>query len=89
MCIFKKEYKNSFQSITEADVLIYSPTILSGLLFDVPNHFHKIFGIKYPDVATQRDFFQMLARVRKLNNNVISILIVNLYKKNEYFFDRP
>ena len=60
----------------EADVVLYSPTIEAGVNFDCA-HFYKIYGI-----VSSGSTSQMLARIRKVEDNNILIL-------NESLNDRP
>ena len=64
------------------DVLIYSPTIESGVNFDII-HFDKMYGILCNQSTSQRSYLRMLARIRKLNNNEITILSDKMFKLNE------
>lgn len=83
----EEHFKDVDKYFSEADILIYSPTVLSGLSYDVPNHFYKIFGIIYPDVATQRDYFQMQGRIRHVESSKITILNAdNLQIKDSAFY---
>ena len=65
----------------EADVVIYSPTIEAGVNFDVDGHFYKIYGILSCLSTSQRAFYQMLSRIRKVEDKNILIL-------NETMIDR-
>lgn len=87
----KTELSNVLKNWVELDVLIYSPTIESGVNFDIP-HFDKIFGVVSSGCNSQRAFCQMLSRVRKITDNNIVILAtrlnyVELKKSNIYTFD--
>jgi hypothetical protein len=87
----KTELSNVLKNWVELDVLIYSPTIESGVNFDLP-HFDKIFGVVSSGCNSQRAFCQMLSRVRKITDNNITILAsrlnyVELKKSNIYTFD--
>lgn len=76
----KKDFKNVGEVWSTADVLIYSPTCESGVNFDVM-HFNKMYGIFSKKSTSPRAFFQMLSRVRKIENNDIYIL-------NEHFMEK-
>jgi hypothetical protein len=88
----KKDLVNVKKEWVKLDVLIYSPTIESGVNFDI-NHFDKIYGIVGQGCNSQRAFCQMLSRVRKLTINKILVYAqnVNYYKginpKCYYTFD--
>ena len=70
-----RHFKDVDTYFSQADVLIYSPTISAGVSYDIPNHYNKIFGILYAESGpSQRDFTQMLARVRKIDDSVITLL---------------
>jgi hypothetical protein len=71
------------------DVLIFSPTITSGVSFDM-KHFDKLFGVICDMSCSPRDFHQMLKRVRKINDK--DVLIYNLskfqYHKTSYNYNQ-
>ena len=52
-------------------MVIYSPTIEAGVSFDKV-HFHILYGIMC-NSCTVLAFFQMMARVRQINNDVFYI----------------
>ena len=60
---------------TNADLLLYSPTIESGVNFD-KEHFDKIYGVICGGSTSQRAFIQMLSRVRKIK--CIDIVLLNI-----------
>jgi len=70
----RKDLKNVNEEWIKKDVVIYSPTITAGVSFDVENHFYKIFGVISCGSCCQRDFLQMLARIRNPIENKITIL---------------
>ena len=71
----------------ECNVLIYSPTISSGVSFDVP-HFHKLFGVIANMSCSERDFHQMLRRIRKIEDTEILIFNYSLLKvKDKMFYE--
>ncbi len=70
----KKELKNIHENIIKYDIFIYSPTIEAGLYIDLTNTFNKLFFILSYGSCSQSAFLQMTARIRKLNNNNITIL---------------
>lgn len=78
---------------SECDILIYSPTIESGVNFDMV-HFDKMYGIICLHSTSQRAFCQMLSRVRKIKDTTITILNANanlilnpITDKNKYNYD--
>lgn len=87
----KNELKNVLQNWVKLDVLIYSPTIESGVNFDIV-HFDKIYGIVSSGCNSQRAFCQMLSRVRKVKDRNITLWCPQLQynkinKNNIYTFD--
>ena len=87
----KNELSNVLENWVKLDVLIYSPTIESGVNFDI-NHFDKIFGVVSSGCNSQRAFCQMLSRVRKVKDKNITLWCSQLeyrqvYKKSIYTFD--
>jgi hypothetical protein len=85
-CLKKHHLSNVSEHWSQADVIIYSPTIEAGVNFDVPGHFNKIYGILSCQSTSQRAFFQMLSRVRKVSNNQITILNNITYSDNKDFW---
>jgi hypothetical protein len=81
-CLKKHHLSNVSEHWSQADVIIYSPTIEAGVNFDVPGHFNKIYGILSCQSTSQRAFFQMLSRFRKVSNNQITILNNITYSDN-------
>ena len=67
------QLKNVNKYWAQADVIIYSPSIESGINFDVP-HFNRLFGLFSNMSSSQRGFLQMINRVRKIKNPKITIL---------------
>ena len=63
----KLDISNILDKWSNADVVIYSPTIEAGVSFDRV-HFDRLYGIMCKS-CTVLAFFQMMARVRKFNNN--------------------
>jgi hypothetical protein len=85
--------ENDLKNVKESwlcDVLIYSPTIESGVNFDVQDHFNKIYAIVCSKSTSPRGFFQMLNRCRKISDNNVMILNQSLKfydTKNFYKYD--
>jgi len=77
----KAELKQITKIWAKLDVIIYTPTIEAGVSFDV-ERFDIIFGIIADGVASQRSYFQMMARVRKIKDNNIYLLNMNNCKIN-------
>ena len=69
----KKKLRGVDNEWKDANVLIYSPTISAGVSFD-KQHFHKIFGVICSKSCSERDYHQMLRRVRKIEDDTILIL---------------
>jgi len=69
----KEDFKKVLEKWSKCDVLIYSPTVESGVNFDM-KYFDKMYGIINDRSTTPRAFFQMLARVRKFESNDVLIL---------------
>jgi len=68
-------------------LIIYSPTIESGVDFNVEGHIDKLYGILSNNSTSQRAFMQMLARCRKIKNNKINILLNDLpYYENSCLY---
>lgn len=87
----KDDLKNVLENWTKLDVLIYSPTIESGVNFDI-EHFDKIYGIISSGCNSQRAFCQMLSRVRKIKDSNITLWgnkigYNKINKYNIYTFD--
>lgn len=67
---------------SELDVLIYSPTISAGVSFD-KLHFDIMFGVICDKSCTERDYHQMLRRVRKIKSDNILILNYSSFQIDE------
>jgi hypothetical protein len=59
----------------DCDLLIYSPSVESGVDFNIVNYFYKCYATISNQSTSSRAFFQMLNRVRYYENNNINILI--------------
>ncbi len=68
-------------------LIIYSPSIESGVDYNFDNHIDKIYGILSSKSTSQRAFMQMLSRCRKVKNKEINILLNNLpfYENSCYY----
>ena len=69
----KKQLEKVNEEWILCDIVIYTPTIEAGVNFDII-HFDNIFGIIADGSCSQRAYFQMLARVRKISDLEIVIL---------------
>ena len=78
------QLKNVNKFWLQADVIIYSPSIESGINFDIP-HFNKLFGLFSNMSSSQRGFLQMINRVRKIQNPKITILNEKIFKLNDIY----
>ena len=65
--------------------VITTPTIEAGVSYDVPNHLNIFSGITSSEVCSQRSFFQMLARVRMIEDKEIILLNLSNFKINNCF----
>ena len=83
----RKDLKNVNEEWIKKDVVIYSPTITAGVSFDVENHFYKIFGVISCGSCCQRDFLQMLARIRNPIENKITVLNDGIKGSLKCFFN--
>ena len=77
----KAELINIKQKWDTYDVIIFTPTIEAGVSFD-KERYDVIFGIISDGVASQRSYFQMMARVRKIKDNDIYLGNFNNCKIN-------
>ena len=80
--IEKQKLRNVDNEWSQINVLIYSPTITAGVSFD-RQHFHKMFGVISKKSCTERDFHQMMRRVRKIEDPIIPILNYSAFKLND------
>ena len=68
----KDDLKN-VKELWKVDVIIYSGTVESGVNFDV-DWFDRMYGLVCNKSSSPRAFMQMMARIRKLKNDNITIL---------------
>lgn len=59
----------------KCDLLIYSPSVESGVDFNIMNYFYKCYATLSHQSTSYRAFFQMLNRVRYFENNEIYCLM--------------
>jgi hypothetical protein len=81
----KEHFKNVSKYWAEADIIIYSPTVESGVNFNM-EHINSIYGIFSTCSCSQRSFFQMLARTRQTKNNNILIYSSSIPEKTSADF---
>jgi len=77
----EEDMKNIASVWSKLNCVITTPTIEAGVSFDAP-HFHKIYAVICEGSCSQRSFFQMLARVRKVEEMEIIILNKSDFKLN-------
>jgi len=82
----RKDLKNVNEEWLKRDIVIYSPTITAGVSFDIEKHFYKIFAVISSGSCCQRDFLQMLARIRNPIENKITIFNDGITGKLKCFF---
>jgi hypothetical protein len=71
----KNVLKNVNENWGSCDLLIYSPSVESGVDFNIKNYFHKCYATISNHSTSYRAFFQMLNRVRYYKDNNINVLI--------------
>lgn len=59
----------------KCDLLIYSPSVESGVDFNIVNYFYRCYATISNQSTSARAFFQMLNRVRHYENNEITVLV--------------
>ena len=82
----RKDLKNVNEEWVKKDIVIYSPTITAGVSFDIEKHFYKIFSVISCGSCCQRDFLQMLARIRNPIENKITVFNDGIKGKLKCFF---
>lgn len=87
----KEILKRVNEEWAKCDLLIYSPSVESGVDFNIENYFYKCYAILNAQSTTYRAFNQMLNRVRYYESNEVLCLMPHTmsYKVNEilYRFD--
>lgn len=80
----KDELENVNEFWVKYQVVLYSPTIESGVDFNV-EHFDRIYAViaDGPLTCSQRSFLQMIGRIRKIKNYVIPCLYYNIPMPND------
>jgi hypothetical protein len=81
----KNDLKDVIGIWSKCDVLIYSPSIESGVSFDL-EYFDNMYGIITNKSTSPRAFMQMLNRIRKIKNTTIKILneVFNMTNMSDY-----
>lgn len=83
-----RDAKNVTEAWASCDAVLYSPTYESGVNFDVPGHFEKVYGILATESTTQGAFYQMINRVRHHKDKVIRTFKGNIpdgYTCNDFW----
>ena len=66
------------EMFTNRSLVAYSPTLGSGVDYNVPNHFNRLYGYMCGGSVCARDFCQMLFRIRHIVNKKVIIYAKNL-----------
>ena len=66
------------EMFSNRSLVAYSPTLGSGVDYNVPNHFNKLYGYMCGGSVCARDFCQMLFRIRHIVNKKVIIYAKNL-----------
>ena len=79
-----KEYdmKNILEEWSKLDCVLSTPTIEAGVSYDC-ERFDKIYGVISDGSCSQRSYFQMMARIRKIKDKEIIILNNSNMKNNK------
>jgi hypothetical protein len=80
--IKETDMKTILDTWSDLDCVITTPTIEAGVSYDC-ERFDKIYGVISENSCSQRSFFQMLARVRKIKDKEIIILNYSNFRLNE------
>lgn len=83
-----KEYlKDVNKTWLNSDILIYTPSIESGIDFNI-EHFDNLYIYLAQNSTSARGLLQMVSRVRKYKNNEVNVFLNNFkYKTNANFFN--
>ena len=81
----KEILKDVNKEWSDCDLLIYSPSVESGVDYNVMNKFYKCYAVITQKSTSDRAFCQMLNRVRYyIDNNVLCLMPLNMeWKINE------
>ena len=81
----KNELKNINEYWAKFRIVIYTPTVKSGVNCDI-DHFDNIYVILSPKSTSQRGCLKMASRVRNIKNNNILVYLNNMpYNEHENF----
>ena len=69
---------------SQYQIVIYTPCVESGVNYDI-SHFDSIFCVMSCGSTSQRGLFQMLNRVRKIEDNNINVFLNNIPANTECF----
>jgi hypothetical protein len=81
----KELLKNVEGNWIKYDMIIYSPSVQSGVSFDIP-HFDKMFVVLSSKSCSARDLNQMCHRVRQFMNNNIDVYLNGLPFREKVVF---
>ena len=75
----KKALSNPNEEFDKFDVIICSPSIQSGISYDIPNRFDQVYGMFSDCTSAAEDCAQMINRIRhpKSNKTYVSITCIN------------
>jgi hypothetical protein len=76
------DMKNILEIWSDLDCVISTPTIEAGVSYDC-ERFDRILGVISDGSCSQRSFFQMMARVRKIKNHEIVLLNLSRFRLNK------
>ncbi len=74
----KQRDPNIYWCNNNVRAIIYSPTITTGLDYSIKDSIDTLFGSICERSASQRDFIQMMARVRHIKSDTIYIYVGNM-----------
>jgi len=82
----KEKLKNVEENWKDCRMLIYSPSVQSGVSFDIP-HFDQMFVIMANKSCSARDLSQMTHRIRQFKNNDVLVYLNGLpYREETKFY---
>jgi hypothetical protein len=82
----EKIFKNVNEEFGKYDVVISTPTCESGVDYNIENYFYKVYGVISTYSTTVSGFFQMVARIRHVQNNEILIYSANMSLNRVNFY---
>jgi hypothetical protein len=77
----KNGVKNINEHVKDIDILIYSPTIESGVDCNLKNHFDSLYVMLCSGSTSYKGAFQMMGRIRHFNNNIVNIFLDKTIKQ--------